>query len=36
MTSNLHGPNENGAVADYLDHVRFSLLLLEALSQPAG
>jgi acetylornithine deacetylase/succinyl-diaminopimelate desuccinylase-like protein len=36
MTSNLHGPNENGSVADYLDHVRFSLRLLEELSQPAG
>jgi acetylornithine deacetylase/succinyl-diaminopimelate desuccinylase-like protein len=34
LTSGLHGPNEHGAVADYLDHVRFTLRLLEELSQP--
>ena len=33
LTSGLHGPNEHGAVADYLDHVRFTLRLLEELSQ---
>ena len=36
LTSNLHGPNEHGSVTDYLDHVRFSLRLLEELSQPSG
>ncbi len=35
LTSGLHGPNEHGRVDDYLDHVRFSLRLLEELSQPA-
>jgi acetylornithine deacetylase/succinyl-diaminopimelate desuccinylase-like protein len=33
LASGLHGPNEHGAVADYLDHVRFTLRLLEELSQ---
>jgi acetylornithine deacetylase/succinyl-diaminopimelate desuccinylase-like protein len=33
LTSGLHGPNEHGAVADYLDHIRFTLRLLEELSQ---
>lgn len=32
LTSGLHGPNEHGRVEDYLDHVRFSLRLLEELS----
>lgn len=36
LASGLHGPNEHGAVADYLDHVRFSLRLLEELSQASG
>jgi acetylornithine deacetylase/succinyl-diaminopimelate desuccinylase-like protein len=36
LTSNLHGPNEHGAVADYLEHVRFSVRLLEELAQPSG
>lgn len=36
LTSGLHGPNEHGYVADYLDHVRFSLRLLDELSQPTG
>ena len=36
LASNLHGPNEHGTVADYLDHVRFSLRLLEELAQPSG
>jgi acetylornithine deacetylase/succinyl-diaminopimelate desuccinylase-like protein len=31
--SGLHAPNEHGAVEDYLDHVRFSLRLLEELSR---
>jgi hypothetical protein len=34
LTSGPHGPNEHGTVADYLDHVRFTLRLLEELSQP--
>ena len=25
----MHGPNEHGAVEDYLDHARFSARLLE-------
>jgi acetylornithine deacetylase/succinyl-diaminopimelate desuccinylase-like protein len=33
LTSGLHAPNEHGLVADYLDHVRFSLRLLEELSR---
>jgi acetylornithine deacetylase/succinyl-diaminopimelate desuccinylase-like protein len=33
LTSGLHAPNEHGAVEDYLDHVRFSLRLLEELSR---
>jgi len=36
LTSGLHGPNEHGSVEDYLDHVRFSLRLLDELSQRAG
>jgi acetylornithine deacetylase/succinyl-diaminopimelate desuccinylase-like protein len=36
LTSNLHAPNEHGSIADYLDHVRFNLRLLEELSQPSG
>ena len=36
LTSNLHGPNEHGTLADYLDHVRFSLRLLDELSQSSG
>lgn len=34
LSSGLHAPNEHGTVADYLDHVRFTLRLLEELSQP--
>jgi acetylornithine deacetylase/succinyl-diaminopimelate desuccinylase-like protein len=33
LGSGLHAPNEHGVVEDYLDHVRFSLRLLEELSQ---
>jgi acetylornithine deacetylase/succinyl-diaminopimelate desuccinylase-like protein len=36
LTSGLHAPNEHGRVEDYLDHVRFSLRLLEELSRPAA
>ena len=36
LGSGLHAPNEHGRVDDYLDHVRFSLRLLEELSRPAG
>jgi acetylornithine deacetylase/succinyl-diaminopimelate desuccinylase-like protein len=36
LTSNLHGPNEHGSIADYLDHVRFNMSLLEELSQRSG
>jgi acetylornithine deacetylase/succinyl-diaminopimelate desuccinylase-like protein len=36
LGSGLHGPNEHGAVSDYLDHVRFSLRLLERLGQASG
>jgi acetylornithine deacetylase/succinyl-diaminopimelate desuccinylase-like protein len=36
LTSNLHGANEHGSIADYLDHVRFNLRLLEELSQRSG
>ncbi|HEY7179646.1 MAG TPA: M20/M25/M40 family metallo-hydrolase [Gaiella sp.] len=32
LGSGLHAPNEHGMVEDYLDHVRFSLRLLEELS----
>lgn len=30
---NMHGPDEHGAVADYLDHVRFSARVLERLAE---
>lgn len=30
---NMHGPDEHGSVADYLDHVRFTARLLERLAQ---
>ena len=33
LESGLHAPNEHGPVEDYLDHVRFSLRLLEELSR---
>jgi len=33
LGSGLHAPNEHGVVEDYLDHVRFSLRLLEELSR---
>lgn len=33
LDSGLHAPNEHGTVEDYLDHVRFSLRLLEELSR---
>ena len=32
---NMHAPDEHGAVADYLDHVRFSARLLERLAANA-
>jgi acetylornithine deacetylase/succinyl-diaminopimelate desuccinylase-like protein len=33
LGSGLHAPNEHGVAEDYLDHVRFSLRLLEELSR---
>jgi len=36
LGSGLHAPNEHGRVQDYLDHVRFSLRLLEELSRPTA
>jgi acetylornithine deacetylase/succinyl-diaminopimelate desuccinylase-like protein len=36
LGSGLHAPNEHGRVEDYLDHVRFSLRLLEELSRRAA
>lgn len=30
---NMHGPDEHGAVDDYLDHVRFTVRLLERLAE---
>jgi acetylornithine deacetylase/succinyl-diaminopimelate desuccinylase-like protein len=33
LGSGLHAPDEHGLVEDYLDHVRFSLRLLEELSE---
>jgi len=30
---NMHGPDEHGAVADYLDHVRFTARLFERLAE---
>jgi acetylornithine deacetylase/succinyl-diaminopimelate desuccinylase-like protein len=36
LDSGLHAPNEHGMVEDYLDHVRFSLRLLEELSRPGS
>jgi acetylornithine deacetylase/succinyl-diaminopimelate desuccinylase-like protein len=36
LGSGLHAPNEHGRVDDYLDHVRFSLRLLEELSRRAA
>jgi len=33
---NMHGPNEHGAVEDYLDHVRFSARLLEHPAAEGG
>jgi acetylornithine deacetylase/succinyl-diaminopimelate desuccinylase-like protein len=36
LSSGLHAPNEHGAVADYLDHVRFTVRLLDELGQPVG
>lgn len=30
---NMHGPDEHGAVADYLDHVRFTARLFEQLAE---
>jgi acetylornithine deacetylase/succinyl-diaminopimelate desuccinylase-like protein len=32
LTSGIHAPNERGAIADYLDHVRFSYRLFERLA----
>jgi acetylornithine deacetylase/succinyl-diaminopimelate desuccinylase-like protein len=32
LASGIHAPNENGTVADYLDHVRFSYRVLERLA----
>ncbi|HET6600390.1 MAG TPA: M20/M25/M40 family metallo-hydrolase [Gaiella sp.] len=36
LGSGLHAPNEHGAIEDYLDHVRFSLRLLEELSRQSS
>ncbi|WP_445149897.1 M20/M25/M40 family metallo-hydrolase [Baekduia sp. Peel2402] len=33
---NMHGPDEHGAIADYLDHIRFTLALLERLAATGG
>lgn len=33
LDSGLHGPDENGRIDDYLDHVRFSAALLDELAQ---
>jgi acetylornithine deacetylase/succinyl-diaminopimelate desuccinylase-like protein len=33
---NMHGPDEHGAIADYLDHVRFTQALLERLAEVGG
>jgi acetylornithine deacetylase/succinyl-diaminopimelate desuccinylase-like protein len=33
LGSGIHGPDENGRIDDYLDHVRFSAALLEELAQ---
>lgn len=33
---NMHGPDEHGAIADYLDHVRFTLRLFERLAATGG
>jgi acetylornithine deacetylase/succinyl-diaminopimelate desuccinylase-like protein len=33
---NMHGPDEHGAVEDYLDHVRFTVALLERLAEEGG
>jgi acetylornithine deacetylase/succinyl-diaminopimelate desuccinylase-like protein len=32
LASGIHAPDEHGTVADYLDHVRFSLRLFERLA----
>jgi acetylornithine deacetylase/succinyl-diaminopimelate desuccinylase-like protein len=33
---NMHGPDEHGAVEDYLDHVRFTARLFERLAEEGG
>jgi acetylornithine deacetylase/succinyl-diaminopimelate desuccinylase-like protein len=33
---NMHGPDEHGAVEDYLDHVRFTVALFERLAEEGG
>lgn len=33
---NMHGPDEHGAIADYLDHIRFTLRLFERLAAAGG
>jgi acetylornithine deacetylase/succinyl-diaminopimelate desuccinylase-like protein len=33
LDSGIHGPNENGRIDDYVDHVRFSAALLEELAR---
>jgi acetylornithine deacetylase/succinyl-diaminopimelate desuccinylase-like protein len=33
LASGIHAPNEQGAIADYLDHVRFSRRLFERLAE---
>jgi acetylornithine deacetylase/succinyl-diaminopimelate desuccinylase-like protein len=33
---NMHGPDEHGAIEDYLDHVRFTIRLLERLAEEGG
>ena len=33
---NMHGPNEHGAIADYLDHIRFTTHLLTHLATLGG
>jgi acetylornithine deacetylase/succinyl-diaminopimelate desuccinylase-like protein len=33
LDSGIHGPDENGRIDDYLDHVRFSAALFAELAQ---
>jgi acetylornithine deacetylase/succinyl-diaminopimelate desuccinylase-like protein len=33
---NMHGPDEHGAITDYLDHIRFTIRILERLAATDG